>query len=99
LRVAARHQNSAVWIDALQSPDRSPRIFVRTLSHRARIQHNNLSIASYLGALQSALQELAFQGSPVSLRRATPKIFYVEAGHTPILNEWMVRLKRGGLSI
>jgi len=93
LRVAAGHQNAAIWIHPLQSPYGRARIFIRALGHRAGVQHNNFGVASRPGTLQSALQKLPFQCRPIRLRSAAAKILYVEASHTPILNEWMLRLK------
>ena len=93
LRVAASHQNAAIRIHPLQPPYRCARILIRALGHRAGIQHDNFGVPSRPGALQSALQKLPFQRRPIRLRGAAAKIFYVEAGHAPILNEWMLRLK------
>ena len=93
LRVAARHQNAAIWIHPLQTSYRCPRIFIRAFSDRTRVKHDNFGIARRSGALHTTFQELAFQRRSVRLRGAAAKIFYVEASHAPILNEWTLRPK------
>jgi len=94
LRVAAGHQYAAIRIHPLQPPYRGARVLIRALGHGASVQHDNFGVASRARALQSALQELALQRCPICLRSAAAKIFYVEASHAPILNEWMLRLNR-----
>ena len=94
LRVAAGHQNAAIRIHPLQPAYRRARILIRALGYGAGIQHNNFRVANRPGALQSAFQKLPLQRRPIRLRSAAAKIFYVEASHAPILNEWMPRLNR-----
>jgi hypothetical protein len=92
LRVAASHNNFAIRIDALQSPDRCARIFICARRNRASIQHYNFRVAGRPGTVQSALQKLSLERSTVGLGCTTAKIFYVEARHPPILNEQASRL-------
>ena len=94
LRVAAGHQNLAIRIHPLQPPYGGTRIFVRALGHGAGIQHHNFGVAGRPGALQSAIQKLPLQGSPIRLCRAAAKILYVETSHTSILNEWGAAAER-----
>jgi len=92
LRVAAGYKNAAIRIHPLQPPDGCPRIFICAVGHGAGIQHDNFGVASGGGALQSALKKLPLECGTIRLRSAAAKIFYVEARHTPILNEWTLRL-------
>jgi hypothetical protein len=93
LSIAARHENAAIRIHSLQSPNRRACVFIRALGHRAGVHDNNLSVESRPGALHSLLEKLPFQRSSVGLRSAAAKILYVEASHAPILTEWTLRLK------
>ena len=87
LRVAPGDQNAAIWIGALHPADRSAGIFICARSDCARVQHDDFRVVCFPRALQSAIEKLAFDGSPICLSRAAAKILYVEAGHTSILND------------
>jgi hypothetical protein len=93
LRIAAGYQNAAIRIHPPQSPYRCARIFVCVFGHGAGIEDNNFGVARRTGALESALLKLPFQPGSVGLGSAAAKIFYVEASHAPILNEWTLGLK------
>src|ERR1700677_598983 len=93
LSIAARHENAAIWIHSLQSPNRRACVFIRALGHRAGVYNNNLPVKSRPGGLLSLPQKLPFQRSSVGLRSAAAKILYVEASHASILTEWTLRLK------
>lgn len=81
LRVTSGHENPAAGILALHPADRRPRIFIRTLGHRAGIENDNLGIPGTLCTVEAALGKLAFQRRAIRLCRAATKIFYVEACH------------------
>ena len=60
-------------------------ILICSRCYRARIQYHYVCSVCRRGALQSLIQELAFQGGAVGLCGSTTKILYVEAAHTSIL--------------
>ena len=87
LRVTACDQNLAAWVQSLEPPNRRACVSIGAVSYGASVEHDNFRIARGAGALQPSFQELLLQRGAIRLRRAATKILYVEAGHTPILNE------------
>ena len=87
LRVTTRHQNSAPGIHSLQPAYRGARIFIRSLRHRARVEHDDFRLARCRRSFQSSRQKLPLQRCPIRLRRPATEIFDVEARHIPILPE------------
>jgi hypothetical protein len=87
LRVTSGHQYAAIRIHPLQPAYRCSRVFVRVCSHGTGIQYDNSGVDGRRGALQSSIEELPFQRRAIRLCGAAAKILYVEADHTPILNQ------------
>jgi hypothetical protein len=87
LRVTSGHQYAAIRIHPLQSAYRCSRVFVRVCSHGTGIQYDNSGVDGRRGALQPSIEKLPFQRGAVRLCGAAAKILYVEARHTPILNQ------------
>ncbi len=97
LGVAAGYQDAAIRIHSLQSPNRSAGVFVSALGHGTGVQDNDFGVPGRSGAFQSAIEKLPLQRCAIGLGRAATKIFYVEAGHAPILNERLARTNRRSL--
>ena len=85
LRVTPGDNDSRFWIRSMDSSNRRACVLICSRRHRTRIQYHHVRSVFRGGALQSLIQELAFQGGAVGLCRSTAKIFYVEAAHTSIL--------------
>jgi hypothetical protein len=85
LGIAARDQDLAIRVAAQDAANRSTGVLFRGSSYCAGIKDYVISSGGSRGALQPTISELLLDGSPIGLGGAATEIFYVKAGHAPIL--------------
>ena len=82
LRVAARDQNLAARILAVNAPDGGPCVMIRRCRYRAGIEDDDLGLVEALCAAQTAFFELTLDGRTIRLGGATAEVFHEKARHT-----------------
>jgi hypothetical protein len=85
LGVAAGDQDLAIRVAAPEAANCSTGVLFRGSSYCAGIKDYVISPGGSLCALKPPISELLLDGSPISLGGAATEIFYVKAGHAPIL--------------
>ena len=85
LGIAASHNDFAVGINSADAANGGAGVLFSGRGYCTGIKYYVISPGGARRALQSALPELLLYSCAVSLSRAATEIFYVKAGHAPIL--------------
>jgi len=85
LGIATRDQDLAIRVAAPDAANRSTSVLFRSRSYCTGIKDYVISPGGSLGTLQPPISELLLDGGSVGLGGAAAEIFYVKAGHAPIL--------------
>lgn len=85
LGVAAGHNNFAVWVLAPDATNGGPGVLFGGRGNGAGVQDHKVGTGWGFGSIQALLPELLLYSGTVGLSGPTAEIFYVKAGHAPIL--------------
>lgn len=85
LGVASGDHDLRVRVFAMDAADGGTRVLVSRCSDGTGVEHDYFGASDLVGALESALLELTFDGSTIGLGGPTSEILDVEGGHIPIL--------------
>ena len=78
LRITPGNKNLRAGVFPLYAADRTARIVIRILRHRAGIQYYDIGRRSIVRLRQSAFGKLRFQRRSIGLRGATTEILHKE---------------------
>lgn len=85
LGIAAGQNDFALRVPPPDSPDGSPGVLFGGGRDRTRIQNDKLGLLGSFSSGQPPIPKLLLNSSAVGLSGPTAEIFYVKAGHAPIL--------------
>jgi hypothetical protein len=81
LRVAARDQNPAPRVGAMDAADQLPDFGIRPGSDGARVQNRHLACANVLDLLEARFEQLPLERSTIRLAGAATEIEKLECEH------------------
>src|SRR5581483_6609457 len=96
LGIAAGHNDFALRVLPPNSSDGSPSVLFGGGRNRTCIQNDKLGLLGGFSSGQPTVPKLLLDSSAVGLSGPTAEIFYVKAGHAPILAYIHLRCGRQG---